>query len=112
MARYAGMVGYAISVEERPGVFVDQFEERKLTGKVVRSSRRLDEVDTVNKDISVGNTISVLADAFAQEHFFAIRYVEWAGSYWTVTEVTDQRPRLLLRLGGIYNGRRAIVAGD
>lgn len=106
------MVGYAISVEKRPGVFEDQFEERKLRGKVVRSSRRLDEVDTVNKDISVGNTISVLADAFAREHFFAIRYVEWAGSYWTVTEVTDQRPRLLLRLGGIYNGRRAIVASD
>ena len=60
--------------------------------------------ESVNNDLSVGNSISIVADAFANEHFFAVRYVEWAGTLWTISEVEVQAPRLLLRLGGVYNG--------
>jgi hypothetical protein len=45
-----------------------------------------------------------VADQYANEHFFAIRYVEWAGTLWTVDSVEVQIPRLLLRLGKVYNG--------
>ena len=62
------------------------------------------ERDQVLDDITVRNSISIVADPYANEHFFAIRYVAWAGSLWRVTDVEVQRPRLLLRLGGIYNG--------
>jgi hypothetical protein len=34
-----------------------------------------------------------------------MRYVEWAGVRWTVQDVEVQRPRLLLRLGEVYNGK-------
>lgn len=108
MAKFAGKVGYAHdSVETRPGVWQDQIVEQFYYGDVVRSTRRLDEVQKVNMDLSVGNSIRIVADAYANEHFFAIRYIEWAGTLWTVTDVEDQSPRLLLRLGGVYNGPRA-----
>lgn len=73
-------------------------------GDVLRNTRRLSDGTGLNNDLSVGNTISILADPYALEHFFAIRYVKWAGALWTVTEVEVKRPRLLLKLGGVYNG--------
>lgn len=107
MAKYFGAVGYSTgTVEKVPGVWEDGIVERNYYGDVVRNSRGLEETDKVNMDISVGNTISIVADAYANEHFFAIRYISWAGVLWTVSNVVVESPRLLLRLGGVYNGER------
>lgn len=104
MPRFAGEVGYGVSVEAEPGVYVTEFVERRLRGNVEKLSRTLEEGSKVNDDISVGHTISVVADAYAKEHFMLIKYVVWAGVKWTVTSVTVQHPRLTLRLGGVFNG--------
>jgi hypothetical protein len=64
----------------------------------------LDNGDKVNNDISVGNSISIVADAYANTHFFAMRYIKWAGTLWTISDVEVQSPRLILQLGGVYNG--------
>lgn len=104
MARFFGVVGYGEPVESAPGVWVDNIVEYPYYGDVVRNSRELREGDSLNKDLSVQNSISIVADAYANEHFFAIRYVEWAGTLWTVSSVEVQVPRLLLRLGEVYNG--------
>lgn len=104
MAKFHDAVGYAESYEVRPGVWVDQMIEISYFGDVLRNTRRLSDGTGLNNDLSVGNTISILADPYALEHFFAIRYVKWAGAPWTVTEVEVKRPRLLLKLGGVYNG--------
>jgi hypothetical protein len=60
--------------------------------------------EKINNDLSVNNVISVVADAYANENFFAIRYIRWAGTLWDVVDVSVESPRLLLRLGGVYNG--------
>lgn len=110
MARFFGRVGYGESVEvldedeNGTGVWVDDIVEHSYYGDVVRNARNLREGENLNFDLSVQNSISILADAYANEHFFAIRYVEWAGTLWTVTSVEVQSPRLLLRLGEVYNG--------
>lgn len=112
MARFHGAIGYADGTVEDPpnsGIFVEQIVEYLYTGDVVRNTRKLEEAEKVNQDISVGNSISVVADAYANEHFFAIRYAQWSGALWTVTNVEVQSPRLLLRLGGIYNGPTPIA---
>lgn len=69
--------------------------------------RRLESDQKVNFDLAVSNSISVVADAYANENFHAIRYIRWMGSLWIVTTVEVQRPRLLLELGGVYNGPTA-----
>lgn len=107
MAKFHGAVGYGVSVQTTPGVWKDQITERKYFGDIVRNARQLREGEKLNNDISVSNSISIVADAYANDHFFAIRYVEWAGALWTVDDVTVQSPRLILRLGGVYNGPRA-----
>ena len=106
MPKFYGKVGYGETYETFPGSGIHELiiTEISYFGDVVQNSRRISEADKLNEDISVGNTISVVADAFAYEHFFSMRYVEWAGTLWTIQEVEVQRPRLILRLGGVYNG--------
>lgn len=105
MSKFYGKVGYALdTVETAPGVWEDQIVVKSYYGEVLRNTRRLQSGEKVNDDLSVNNSISIVADPYAQMHFFQIRYVEWAGTLWTVSEVEEQRPRLLLRLGSVYNG--------
>ena len=104
MARFHGNVGYGVHTETSPGVWMDVIEEFPYTGDVVRNSRKLEDGEGLNSNITVGNSISIVADQYAIDHFFNIKYVEWMGERWTVPTVTFQRPRLLLSLGGVYNG--------
>ncbi len=106
MARFCGKVGYGESIET-DGVFEDVITERTYFGDVIRNSVRMSEQARVNDDLTLGNSVEIVADGYAYEHFHAIRFVEVEGSLWKVIEVTLERPRLLLRLGGVYNGPRA-----
>lgn len=105
MARFYGRVGYGETQEVKPGIHEDVIVEHMYYGDIVRNSRQLSEGEHLNKDLSVSNEIRIVADAYALDHYFAIRYVEWAGVLWTVNTVEVQRPRLLLRLGEVYNGQ-------
>lgn len=104
--RFHDVIGYGESVESPAGsgTWKDQITEVLYTGDVKQNSRRLEDGESLNSDISVQNLISIVADQFANEHFFAIRYIRWAGTLWTVTKVDVQRPRLVLTLGSVYNG--------
>lgn len=105
MAKFYGRIGYSSGTQEvKPGVFEDVIVERNYYGDVVRNSSSLAEGENIQKDLSLSNEIRVVADAYALDHYFAIKYVEWSGALWTVSSVEVQRPRLLLRLGEVYNG--------
>jgi hypothetical protein len=108
MAKFFDVVGFAAgSVETKPGVWVEQVIERQYYGDIGRPTRRLNEADKVNFDVSltVGNSISILADGYASEHLFAIRYVRMGGTLWIVSQATLERPRIILELGGVYHGK-------
>lgn len=109
MAKFYGEIGYGETVETPPGsgVWKDDITERKYYGDVIRNTRQLQDGQYLNNDLTVSNSISIVADAYASQHFFAIRYIKWAGALWTVSDVEVQSPRLLLRLGGVYNGPTA-----
>lgn len=106
MARFYGEVGYGEPIEDPSdsGVWVDSITEVKYYGEVIRNTRKLDTGEKVNDDISVGNSISIVADDFAVANFLKIKYVRWAGVLWTVTNVEVRSPRLILSLGSVYNG--------
>lgn len=104
MARFFGKVGYGESVEKAPGVWDDVITERDYQGDVIRNTRQLETGDKVNADISLGNSIAIVADEYAVKHFMDIKYVGWEGGLWSVTSVEVRAPRLVLSLGGVYNG--------
>ena len=104
MAKFYGVVGYGETVETAPGVWEEVITERNYYGDVIKNTRRWDKGDGLNDNLTVSNSISIVADAYAYEHFFAIRYVQWMGTLWKVTNVEVQRPRLIFTIGGVYNG--------
>lgn len=106
MARFFGEVGYGDSVENPPGsgVWKDVITEIPYQGDVIRNIRNLDSNEKVNEDITVSNSISIVADQYAVDYFANIKYIRWAGVRWTVTSVEVRAPRLILSLGRVYNG--------
>lgn len=104
MAKFYGAVGYAETVNTAPGVYEEQITERQYFGELIRNTRRLQSTDQLNDDINIANEISIVADPYAYDHFHAMRYVEFMGAKWKITNVEVQRPRLILTIGGVYNG--------
>ena len=105
MGKFYGSIGYAELVETAPGVWVEQITERKYYGDVNRDVRRLQGANQVNDDINVSSEISIVADPYAYNHFHSMRYVEFMGAKWKVSTVEPKPPRLILTLGGLYNGQ-------
>lgn len=107
MARFFGTVGYAETVETKPGVWEEQITERQYTGDVLHNSRKWVGSEYLNDNLEVSNRISIVADPFAYQNFQSIRFVEWMGTRWKVPTVEVERPRLILSIGGVYNGDKA-----
>lgn len=105
MAKFCGKVGFVISTdEEDDGVWIQKVEERHYRGDVTRNYYRWEVAEKLNDDFTLSNTISIVADEFSYNHLAFIRYVKWMGSYWKVNGIEVQRPRIILTLGGVYNG--------
>lgn len=104
MAKWTGMIGFATSEEIRPGVWAPMITEHKYYGDVIRNTRRIYSSDKANDDIDISNELSIIADPYARENFHTIRYAEFMGAKWRVSNVDVQYPRLILTLGGVYNG--------
>lgn len=107
MAKFYGSIGYADTIEAAPGVWEDSITELPYYGDVLRNSRRYEKGDSINDNLTLNNMVSIVSDAFATQNFSKIRYIKWMGASWKVTNVEVQRPRLLLTIGGVYNGPEA-----
>ena len=103
MAKFYGNVGFAETVETEPSVWEEKIVERPYFGDVLRRSRRLESSGNVNSNVNVTNEISIVADPYANQNLFAMRYVEFMGAKWEISNVDIQYPRLVLTIGGVYN---------
>lgn len=105
MAKFFGPIGYAIPTETRPGYWEDKIEERDYIIDVIRVSTRWNaSSDSTNDDLTVNNQFSLIADPFANNHFHSMKYVRFMGANWKITGVEPRPPRLILNVGGVYNG--------
>lgn len=105
MAKYYGEIGYGVPTETAPGVWKNVWVKRNYYGDVLNNTRNLREQAKVNDDIMVSNRISVIADPYANNNFQYIKYATFMGAKWKVTTVDVQFPRLILTLGGVFNGQ-------
>lgn len=104
MAKFCGIIGYEITKETEPGIYEETLVEQQYYGDVIKNSRRMQDPGKVNSDIVISNQFSIIADPFANHNFHSMRYIEFMGVKWKITEVEVQFPRLILSVGGIYNG--------
>lgn len=104
MTKWYGKIGYADTVETQPGIWVPTITERSYYGDIIQNIRMIQNSSGVNDNVNVNNQISIVADPYANLHINDMRYVEFQGAKWIVTNVTVQYPRLLLNIGGLWNG--------
>ena len=114
MAKFFGQVGFVRTIEypKFSGIYIEQFKERDYYGDVNRIVRRWESGQKVNSDITVNNEISIVSDPFVMKNVPWVRYVVWNGIKWEVSSVEVQYPRLILSIGGVYNGAQARSAED
>lgn len=104
MAKFYGIIGYSVTEETSPGVWTESITERNYYGDVIRNTRRWQPGEGLNDNLTINNIISIVADPFAYQNFHAIRYIKWMGVSWKIDNIEVQRPRLILTIGGVYNG--------
>lgn len=108
MAKYYDIIGFVITEETSPGVFTETVCERAYSGDILKNTRMLQTIDQVNDNVNVSNEISIVADAYAIDNFYAIRYARFMREFWKVSNISvdpDNPHRLRLSLGGVYNGK-------
>ena len=104
MAKFYGKVGFITTEETKPGVWDEQVTERSYYCDLIRNFRRSESSGNLNDDINISNRISIIADPYANNNAHSIKYVEFMGARWKISNVEVQYPRLILELGGLYNG--------
>lgn len=104
MAKYHGIIGFAIQHEPSPGVYVDEVVEREYFGDVISSSFANQQSSLgVNDDLRLNNRISIVSNTFAIENLAFMRYITYMGVKWKISNIEPQYPRLILSIGGVYN---------
>lgn len=103
MNKFYGKIGYANTVETIPGVWKEEIIERYYYGEIVRNKSAIQSSQNVNDNINISNEISIVADPYANQNFYSMRYVEFMGSKWKINNVEVRYPRLILTVGGVYN---------
>lgn len=105
MAKFFGMLGFSDLEEKSPGVIQDSIIERPYYGEVNRNLRRVQtSTESTNDNFALSDEISVLLDPYAMKNYYNLKYVTYMGARWKVTTVSIKYPRLILNLGGLYNG--------
>ena len=104
MAKWYGKIGYAKMTEVEPGDWREVITDRPYFGDSIRNTRMLQNSGQLNDNVNIGNQISIVADPYANDHIYDMRYAEFQGSLWKITNVDVQYPRLILSLGGLYSG--------
>ena len=106
MSKFYGPIGFVVSAETEKGsgIWDDVVTEKNYRGEITKNVKRWDGGEYLNDDLNISNVLSIVADPYATSNLFAIKYVKWLGSYWCVKTAEVQSPRLVLTLGGVYNG--------
>lgn len=101
-------IGFGYDREIRPGVYDLEIVERVYYADIVRDTLEVASGGQVLGDLYTANAFSVVADAYAEMNFFNMKYIFWNGRPWYIKQVEVQaKPRLLIRIGGVWNGPRA-----
>ena len=104
MAKFAGLVGYVTQKESESGVWLPETVERKMRGDVIRAASSFNANEKVNEDIILQQRISLVGDPYAFANFTGLKYVTYLGVKWKVLSIEVNRPRLVVTLGGVWNG--------
>ena len=60
MAKFFGAIGFAETIEARPGVYIDRITERNYYGELIRNTSRWTvSSESANDDLNINNQVSI-----------------------------------------------------
>lgn len=105
MNKWCGKIGFTYTGEIEPGLWVEnEIVERTYFGEIMSNKWKRQNSGNINDDINISNQISILADPYARNHVSAMTWIEFSNEKWKVMDVEVQYPRLIINMGGVYNG--------
>lgn len=106
MSKFCGKIGYCFTKETSPGVWEEIIEEKDAVGDLIKTIIRQQSSNSINDTITLNNTISLIADPYASQNYGHIKFIKFGKEKiaWKVDNAELQYPRLILTLGGVYNG--------
>lgn len=104
MAKFSGLVGYITQSETSPGIWSPVEETTMMKGDIIRQSANGQNGDKVNSDISLNHRVSLIGDAYSFGNYYNFKWIEVNGVKWVISSIEIQRPRLIVTLGGVWNG--------
>lgn len=112
MDKYSGLIGFVRNYEKEPGIWEDEVTEKHYTGDILKNNQRFAVSNTTSGEIKITNQFSIMGNSYAFDHVSDIRYLEWRGNRWIIETIELQYPRLVMTIGGLYNGPQATVTED
>ncbi len=103
MAKFSGKIGFFETIQTEPGIWEEQIIEKTYYGDITRNISRYQQTENINGNITINNTISIVADPYATNNFQYMIYVILHGVKWRITSAEVEYPRIILSLGGLYN---------
>lgn len=109
MSKFVGTIGFLVTEEKEPGLNVPVPKEFPYRGDLLRNNiKREGNSDSINDDINISNQISIVANPYAKNHIFEMKYLQFQmpklGGVWKITNAEVHEPRIVLTLGGVYSG--------
>lgn len=104
MSKCSGVIGYTLVGETQPGVWAETITEKKYYGDIVRDNRRIVDQGDINGNINISNNISVVSNSFMLDNMAFMRYITFMKSKWKISSVDIKPPRIIITIGGLYNG--------
>ena len=106
MAKYSGMLGYVMPAkEDPPGIWKPSAVVEKLgRGDLIGQTINNEDVGGLSDGININNKLSIIMDPFVNKNLESLKYVILYGTRWEIKSMTINRPRVILTLGGVYNG--------
>lgn len=110
MAKFHGIIGFVDSKRQN-GVYKYDVTEKVYYGDVLQNHRKWDSAEQVNDNLDISNRISIIANDFMKKNIGFMKYAEFMGTMWEIKSFDIAYPRVILLLGGVYNGPQASTAG-
>lgn len=109
MNKWHGKIGFVMTVrdEVKPTKWVEKSIEKEYYGDILKTNFRSESGSSINDDINISNRISVVANDFMRSNLQYMKYIEVGGAFWKINSIDIQAPRLILEIGGLWNGKRA-----
>lgn len=107
MSKFTGVIGYATHAETSPGVWQEVITERHISGDVLQDQRRWENNEALNAGLIMRNKFSVVLGRDMAANVGAMRYLTYEGTRWSITSFEIVRPRIVITVGGVYNGPNA-----